>query len=108
MLNVLQFLAEFSVSAILVIFLFIQDWVSTVAVAVLLFLFMGFFTIFFRKVLVKIGEQSRQANVLVTKWLFQAFSGIKEIKVANKESFLYPIITGTTRTACGFKDSSQS
>jgi ABC-type multidrug transport system fused ATPase/permease subunit len=86
-LNVLQFLAEFSVSAILVIFLFIQDWVSTVAVAVLLFLFMGFFTIFFRKVLVKIGEQSRQANVLVTKWLFQAFSGIKEIKVANKESF---------------------
>ena len=86
-LNVLQFLAEFSVSAILVIFLFIQDWVSTVAVAVLVFLFLGFFTIFFRKVLVKIGEQSRQANVLVTKWLFQAFSGIKEIKVANKESF---------------------
>lgn len=86
-LNVLQFLAEFSVSAALVIFLFVQDWVSTMAVAVLLFLFMGIFTIFFRKVLVKIGEQSRQANVLVTKWLFQAFSGIKEIKVANKESF---------------------
>ncbi len=86
-LNVLQFLAEFSVSAALVIFLFVQDWVSTMAVAVLLFLFMGIFTIFFRKVLVKIGEQSRQANVLVTKWLVQAFSGIKEIKVANKESF---------------------
>ncbi len=86
-LNVLQFLAEFSVSAALVIFLFVQDWVSTMAVAVLLFLFMGIFTIFFRKVLVKIGEQSRQANVLVTKWLFQAFSGIKEVKVANKESF---------------------
>lgn len=86
-LNVLQFLAEFSVSAALVIFLFVQDWVSTMAVVLLLFLFMGIFTIFFRKVLVKIGEQSRQANVLVTKWLFQAFSGIKEIKVANKESF---------------------
>ena len=86
-LNVLQFLAEFSVSAVLVIFLLVQDWVSTLAVASLLFLFMGFFTIFFRKVLVKIGEESRQANVLVTKWLFQAFSGIKEIKVANKEQF---------------------
>lgn len=86
-LNVLQFLAEFSVSTVLVIFLLIQDWVSTIAVAALLFLFMGIFTIFFRKVLVKIGEESRQANVLVTKWLFQAFSGIKEIKVANKESF---------------------
>ncbi len=86
-LNVLQFLAEFSVSTVLVIFLLIQDWVSTIAVAALLFLFMGIFTIFFKKVLVKIGEESRKANVLVTKWLFQAFSGIKEIKVANKEYF---------------------
>ncbi|MDE7273228.1 MAG: ABC transporter ATP-binding protein/permease [Lachnospiraceae bacterium] len=86
-LNVLQFLAEFSVSVVLVIFLLVQDWVSTLAVASLLFLFMFFFTIFFKKVLVRIGEESRQANVLVTKWLFQAFSGIKEIKVANKESF---------------------
>ncbi len=86
-LNALQFLAEFSVSTVLVVFLLVQDWVSTLAVASLLFLFMGFFTLFFRKVLVKIGEQSRQANVMVTKWLFQAFSGIKEIKVANKESF---------------------
>lgn len=86
-LNALQFLAEFSVSTVLVIFLLVQDWVSTVAIAVLLFLFMGIFTIFFRKVLVKIGEESRQANVQVTKWLFQAISGIKEIKVANKESF---------------------
>lgn len=86
-LNALQFLAEFSVSMVLVIFLLIQDWMSTLAVASLLFLFMGFFTVFFRKVLVNIGEENRQTNVLVTKWLLQAFSGIKEIKVANRESF---------------------
>ncbi len=86
-LNVLQFLAEFSVSAVLVIFLLIQDWVSTIAVAALLFLFMGIFTIFFKKVLVKIGEENRKTNVLVSKWLLQAFSGIKEIKVTNREKF---------------------
>lgn len=86
-LNALQFLAEFSVSVVLVIFLLVQDWVSTLAVASLLFLFMGFFTLFVRKVLVRIGEESRQAYFLVTKWLLQAFSGIKEIKVANKERF---------------------
>lgn len=86
-LNALQFLAEFSVSVVLVAFLLVQDWVSTLAVASLLFLFMGFFTIFFRKVLVRIGEESRLANVSVTKWLLQAFSGVKEIKVANKERF---------------------
>ena len=86
-LNALQFLAEFSVSVVLVAFLLVQDWVSTLAVASLLFLLMGFFTIFFRKVLVRIGEESRLANVSVTKWLLQAFSGVKEIKVANKERF---------------------
>ncbi len=86
-LNALQFLAEFSVSVVLVIFLLVQDWVSTLAVASLLLLFMGFVTLFVRKVLVRIGEESRQAYFLVTKWLLQAFSGIKEIKVANKERF---------------------
>lgn len=86
-LNVLQFLAEFSVSVVLVVFLFVQDWVSTVAVASLLFLFLLFFAGFFKKVLVKKGEESRQANLQVTKWLLQSFSGIKEIKVTNKEGF---------------------
>lgn len=86
-LNVLQFLAEFSVSVVLVIFLFVQDWVSTMAVASLLFLFLLFFAGFFKKVLVKKGEESRQANLQVTKWLLQSFSGIKEIKVINGEEF---------------------
>lgn len=86
-LNVLQFLAEFSVSVVLVVFLFVQDWVSTVAVALLLFLFLLFFAGFFKKVLVKKGEESRQANLHVTKWLLQSFSGIKEIKVTNGEGF---------------------
>lgn len=86
-LNVLQFLAEFSVCVTLVALLLIRDWFSTLVVASLLFLFMLFFTVFFKKVLVKIGEESRQTNVKVTKWLYQSFSGIKEIKVTNKESF---------------------
>ncbi len=86
-LNVLQFMAEFSVSAALVVFLFVQDWVSTVAVASLLFFFLLFFAGFFRRVLVKKGEESRQVNMLVTKWLLQSFSGIKEVKVTNREDF---------------------
>lgn len=86
-LNVLQFLAEFSVSVSLVIFLLLQDWVSTIVVASLMFIFMGFFTVFFKKVLVKKGEENRQINVQVTKWLIQSFSGIKEIKVTNGETF---------------------
>ncbi|MDE6939389.1 MAG: ABC transporter ATP-binding protein/permease, partial [Lachnospiraceae bacterium] len=40
-----------------------------------------------RKVRGRIGEESRLANGSVTKWLLQAFAGVKEIKVANKERF---------------------
>lgn len=86
-LNVLQFLSEFSVSAVLIIFLLIKDWVSTIAVAFLLILFLLFFAGFFKKVLVKKGEENRQINVQLTKWLIQSFSGIKEIKVTNGEEF---------------------
>ena len=56
--------------------------------------------------LVKIGEESRQANVLVTKWLFQAFSGIKEIKVANKESFFITNYDKIIRIVQEYRDSS--
>ena len=86
-LNVLQFLAEFSVSAVLVIFLLVQDLLSTVVVASLLIIFMVSFTFFFKKVLVKKGEENRQTNVKLSKWLIQSFSGIKEIKVTNGEEF---------------------
>ncbi len=86
-LNVLQFLAEMSVCIVLVTFLLIQDWAATIAAASFLFVFLLIFTRFFRVVLVRKGEESRQVNVQVTKWLFQAFSGIKEIKVTNKEPF---------------------
>lgn len=86
-LNVLQFLAEFSVSVVLVVFLLVQDLISTLVVASLLILFMVFFTFFFKKVLVKKGEENRQANVQLSKWLIQSFSGIKEIKVTNGEAF---------------------
>ena len=86
-LNVLQFLAEFSVCATLIVFLLIQDWMSTIVVASLLLAFMIFFTVFFKKVLFKKGEESRQENMQLSKWLIQSFSGIKEIKVTNREDF---------------------
>lgn len=86
-LNVFQFLAEFSVSAVLVVFLLIQDAFSTIIIASMLLLFIIFFTFFFKKVLVKKGEENRCENMQLTKWLIQSFSGIKEIKVTNRETF---------------------
>lgn len=86
-LNALQFVAEFSVCVSLVIFLFTLDFVTTIAVAVMVVLAGVFFALVYKKVLVQKGERNRELNVQVTKWILQAFSGIKEIKVANNEKF---------------------
>lgn len=86
-LYVLQFLAEVSVCTVLVIYLAINDLVTTIVVAALVIAFLLFFFGFFKKVLVKKGEQNREYNVTVSKWILQAFSGIKEIKVTNAEQF---------------------
>lgn len=86
-LNALQFLAEISVCALLVIYLMMEDVMTTLMVAVLVIVFVLFFAKFFKKVLGKKGEESRDLNALVTKWILQSFSGIKEIKVINAEQF---------------------
>ena len=86
-LNTLQLAAEVSVSLALIVFLFTLDYVTTIAVAALVVVFGAFFTLIYKKVLVQKGERNRDLNIQVTKWILQAFSGIKEIKVANNEAF---------------------
>ena len=84
-LNVLQFLTEISVCVFLVVSLMMEDVMATSMVAILVVVFVLFFARFFKKVLGKKGEQSRDLNALVNKWILQSFSGIKEIKVINAE-----------------------
>lgn len=86
-LNTLQFLAEISVCAALVVYLMMQDVMTTIMIAVLVVVFVVLFARFFKKVLGKKGEENREVNVQVTKWILQSFSGIKEIKVINGEQF---------------------
>lgn len=86
-LNILQFLAEASVCIVLVLFLMKTDIVTTLVVAFLVLLFAFFFGVIFKKFLVKKGEENRKISVRLTKSILQAFSGIKEIKVMNREEF---------------------
>lgn len=69
---------------------------TTIIVAIMMVVFLGFFTSLFKKVLVKKGEENRAINVQVSKWILQALSGIKEIKVINGEQFLLIIMTRIT------------
>lgn len=86
-LNILQLIAEISVCVVLVIYLMSTDIMTTIVVATLILAFAIFFGIVFKKVLVKKGQENRQVSIRLTKWVLQSFSGIKEIKVMNKEKF---------------------
>ena len=86
-LNLLSFVNEATVVVVLVIYLSIVDFVSTISIALLLGLFLLAFVLFFKKYSVKLGYKTRTAAANQGKWLLQSFAGIKEIKVMNKEDF---------------------
>lgn len=87
LLNTLQLIAEVSVCVLVSLFLVNTDLMTTIMLAILMLLFISIFAGIFKKVLVKKGEENRIANMHVTKWILQSFSGIKEIKVIDAEDF---------------------
>lgn len=86
-LNAMQFIAEASVCVVLVAFLMRTDVMTTIVVAALVFVFAILVGVVFKKTLVKKGKENRNVSISLTKWVLQSFSGIKEIKVMNKEDF---------------------
>lgn len=86
-LNVMQLIAEVSVCIVLAIFLIRVDVMTTLVVAGLVFVFAVIVGVIFKKTLVKKGKENRNVSISLTKWILQSFSGIKEIKVMNKEDF---------------------
>ena len=84
-----QLITEGMVVLALITYLFIKDKSITMAVGVMLgILFLAFAKIYKRSLL-KMGEKNRYFEAQVTKWVQQAFGGIKEVKVMNKEDFFY-------------------
>jgi ABC-type multidrug transport system fused ATPase/permease subunit len=86
-LCMMEFSMELLVCVVLMVYLLISDWQSTLAVVAILGLFLAFFSFFFRRYSTRLGVQCRELYSIMTKTLLQIFAGIKEIKVSNKESF---------------------
>ncbi|MBQ7464258.1 MAG: ABC transporter ATP-binding protein [Lachnospiraceae bacterium] len=86
-LSVIQLVTEGCTCAFLVAFLLMQDVATTVMILVLMALFTLVVLGIFRKKLTQYGQRNRTLSALTSKWLLQAFQGIKDIKVANKEKY---------------------
>ena len=73
--------------SLLLILLIVTDPITTVLVVVLLGIAILIYWNISKKLQFRYGTQYRTASKELNKWLLQAFGGIKEIKVMNREQF---------------------
>ncbi len=86
-LSILQLMSEFVIFAFLGTFLIIQDAVMFMVIGGLLILVLGVIKVVLKPVMIRAGQQNQDYYAGLFKWINQAVTGIKEIKIANKESY---------------------
>ncbi len=86
-LNMLQLASELCVCAIIVIYLMIKDPVLTCGVAFAMVIMVFFFMKKLRRILARFGDERRKYSANIIQCMQQAFGGIKEIKIANREAY---------------------
>lgn len=87
LMQCMNLMAECVVSVCLGVFLLLVDFKMMVFIITLLFAVTIFITKIIRPRLHAIGEHSRIAQGTLYKWILQSVSGIKDVKVLNKESY---------------------
>ena len=83
----INILVEACTCLLLLILLLVSDPITTVLVVILLGTAILIYWNISKKLQLKYGTQARTASGELNKWLLQAFGGIKEIKVMNREQF---------------------
>lgn len=72
---------------LLLVLLVVTDPITTVLVVIMLGSALLIYWNISKKLQLKYGMEARNAGAELNKWLLQAFGGIKEIKVMNREQF---------------------
>ncbi|MCR4740282.1 MAG: ABC transporter ATP-binding protein/permease [Lachnospiraceae bacterium] len=98
-LNVIQLCTEAFTCFFLIAFLLMQDVVITLAVISFMVFFLFLVLVVFKKELVSIGKQMRVLNARGSIWIYQAFQGIKDVKVTNCEDYFINSYNDTSMKA---------
>lgn len=85
--TLMSLFTELVICLALVITIVAVDLMMAVLIAVILFILMMFLGIVMKPVLRKAGIKYQKSVAITNKWLIQSMHGIKEVKVATKESF---------------------
>ena len=86
-LNLLQLVSEMIVFVFLTVYCLTMDVVMTGTVAALLIVVLVIINWILKPIMRKAGEENQDFYSGLYKWIDQSVMGIKEIKVANKESY---------------------
>ena len=87
LLNLIQLVTEACTCVFLVAFLMMQDVLTTLVVVLLMAFFLYVVMGVFKKKLTAMGQKNRELGAMTSKWMLQAYQGIKDIKVSNKEEY---------------------
>ena len=86
-LNLLQLTSEILVSAVLVVFLLLTDYVVTFSVVVMLGLSLLLILRALKTRMVVMGKNDREYEAKMNKCVLEAFGGVKEVKITHSEHF---------------------
>lgn len=87
LLNALQLATELLTCIALVFFLALQDFMTTLCVVLITFISLCVFYAIFKNYTMVLGKKSRLMSGKLNQCMLQAFQGIKETKVFNKENY---------------------
>lgn len=85
--NILNFFTEFFVALFLVVLLLCVDVTMTLLMAFILLMAMMLNKQGLKPVLFQAGKQLQDSSANMSKWQLQTLSGIKEVKVTNKQEY---------------------
>ncbi len=85
--NMLQLASEVCVSGVMIIYLVVKDPLITFFVAVAMAIMVLLFMKKLRRILAGFGDDRRYYSARILQCMQQAFGGIKEIKIANREAY---------------------
>ncbi len=103
-LSCLQLISEIIVFVCLVVILLSQDAQMTLTIATLLVIVLLVIKFFIKPVMVKAGQDNQDYYSGLYKWIYESVTGIKEIKVANKENYF---INGYADCGAGYVNAVQ-
>ncbi len=103
-LSCLQLISEMIVFICLVAILLSQDAKMTITIATLLVIVLLVIKFFIKPVMVKAGQDNQDYYSGLYKWIYESVTGIKEIKVANKENYF---INGYADCGAGYVNAVQ-